>query len=276
MQGTVLKVAEPGGEGLILGDDGVQYTYTPMGWRVPTTRAFSGMKVDFETRGSHAVGVYPLPGQTPPPPPPIPTPVVPSAPEYQQPGAPPPPLPPVAPGPSQYQQPGAPPPAPANPPPAYPGSYQQPGAPPPYQGGPVGAVPPPSPANAEPQIDVGKIIAGIGWMFLLSILLSCLPIIGGMIGGFVGGRKSGNFANAGIGAGIVALVIGGAWFLLLSVALDATESAITDLPFVGGMIMNSFIGDVFEKGAILGAAIILALNSPTLLMMLLGGATAKK
>ena len=276
MQGTVLKVAEPGGEGLILGDDGVQYTYTPMGWRVPTTRAFSGMKVDFETRGSHAVGVYPLPGQTPP---------APASDSHSRCaqcsrvpaawGA------ASAPASSSARSQPVPAargaaPAPANPPPAYPGSYQQPGAPPPYQGGPVGAVPPPSPANAEPQIDVGKIIAGIGWMFLLSILLSCLPIIGGMIGGFVGGRKSGNFANAGIGAGIVALVIGGAWFLLLSVALDATESAITDLPFVGGMIMNSFIGDVFEKGAILGAAIILALNSPTLLMMLLGGATAKK
>lgn len=66
MQGTILSIAGQGGQGLILGDDGARYTYTPMGWRDPTVGAWPGMKVDFETRGAHAVGVYPLPGQAPP------------------------------------------------------------------------------------------------------------------------------------------------------------------------------------------------------------------
>ena len=68
MQGTVLNIAGQGGQGVILGDDGSRYTYTLLGWRDSTVTAFPGMKVDFEIRGTHAVGVYPLPGQVPPAP----------------------------------------------------------------------------------------------------------------------------------------------------------------------------------------------------------------
>ena len=66
MQGTIMSVAGQGGQGIILGDDGTRYTYTPMGWRDQTVGAWPGMKVDFEIRGAHAVGIYPLPGQAPP------------------------------------------------------------------------------------------------------------------------------------------------------------------------------------------------------------------
>ena len=68
MQGSIISVASAGGQGLILGADGVHYTYTPAGWRDPSLRAAPGMKVDFEVRGSHAVGMYPMPGATPPAP----------------------------------------------------------------------------------------------------------------------------------------------------------------------------------------------------------------
>ena len=65
MKGTILSVASTSSQGVILGDDGVQYTYTPFGWRDSTVAPAPGMAVDFEVRGSHAVGIYPLPGASP-------------------------------------------------------------------------------------------------------------------------------------------------------------------------------------------------------------------
>ena len=61
MQGIVLSVASQSDQGLILGDDGVHYTYTTFGWRDSAVGAAPGMKVDFDVRGSHALGIYPLP-----------------------------------------------------------------------------------------------------------------------------------------------------------------------------------------------------------------------
>lgn len=67
MQGALLSVAAPNSQGLILGDDGVHYTYALADWRNPVLSASPGMKVDFEVSGSQAVGVYPLPEAAPPP-----------------------------------------------------------------------------------------------------------------------------------------------------------------------------------------------------------------
>ena len=66
MQGQILSVASTNSQGAIQGDDGVQYSFTPFGWRDSTVVAAPGMAVDFEVRGSHAVGIYPLPGSAPP------------------------------------------------------------------------------------------------------------------------------------------------------------------------------------------------------------------
>ena len=66
MQGTILNVASQSNQGIILGDDGIHYTYTTFGWRNTTVAATPGMKVDFDVRGSHAVGIYQLPGAAPP------------------------------------------------------------------------------------------------------------------------------------------------------------------------------------------------------------------
>ena len=65
MKGSILSVASTSSQGVILGDDGVQYTFTPFGWRDSTVAPAPGMAVDFEVRGSHAVGIYPLPGASP-------------------------------------------------------------------------------------------------------------------------------------------------------------------------------------------------------------------
>ena len=66
MKGTILSAASASSQGVIQGDDGVQYTFTPFGWRDSTVAPAPGMAVDFEVRGSHAVGIYPLPGAAPP------------------------------------------------------------------------------------------------------------------------------------------------------------------------------------------------------------------
>ena len=65
MQGVILSVGTA--QGIILGDDGARYTFTPLGWRNAEIRPEPGMRVDFEVRGPHAVGIYPLPGATPSP-----------------------------------------------------------------------------------------------------------------------------------------------------------------------------------------------------------------
>ena len=63
MQGVVLSV---GSQSLILGDDGVRYTFTQYEWRNDDRDPELGMRVDFETRGSQATDIYPIPGESPP------------------------------------------------------------------------------------------------------------------------------------------------------------------------------------------------------------------
>ena len=60
MQGSILSMPSASNQGIILGDDGIRYTFTALGWRDQTVKAVPGMKVNFDLRGTHAVGVYPL------------------------------------------------------------------------------------------------------------------------------------------------------------------------------------------------------------------------
>ena len=69
MQGTIQNAARQDSHGDIMGDDGVIYTYTALGWRDDSRPAESGMRVDFDVRGSHAVAIYPISGVVPPTPP---------------------------------------------------------------------------------------------------------------------------------------------------------------------------------------------------------------
>ena len=59
MQGVILSVGRA--QSLILGDDGLRYTFTPLDWQNDDISPAFGMRVDFEIRGSHAVAVYPSP-----------------------------------------------------------------------------------------------------------------------------------------------------------------------------------------------------------------------
>ena len=65
MQGVIVSAGSA--QGLILGDDGARYTFTPLGWSDSSAGPAVGMRVEFEARGSHAVGIVPIPGATPGP-----------------------------------------------------------------------------------------------------------------------------------------------------------------------------------------------------------------
>lgn len=57
MQGSILSAAMTSNQGVILGDDGVRYTFTPTGWLDSSTKAVTGMRVSFEAQGPNAVGI---------------------------------------------------------------------------------------------------------------------------------------------------------------------------------------------------------------------------
>ena len=71
----------------------------------------------------------------------------------------------------------------------------------------------------------GSIGSAIVWMFILSILLFWLPIIGPLVAGFIGGRKAGSLGNAVLAALLPGLVVG--------VALFFFASLLTGMPLFG-------------------------------------------
>ena len=63
MQGSVLNVGAD--TSLILGDDGVRYTFVSAEWRDSNVPPDVGTRVDFEVRGSDAVDIYAVPDASP-------------------------------------------------------------------------------------------------------------------------------------------------------------------------------------------------------------------
>lgn len=60
MRGQVLGVVSRTGEGLVAGDDGRRYRFTPEDWAQRGEPAI-GIKVDFESDGDRALSVFPMP-----------------------------------------------------------------------------------------------------------------------------------------------------------------------------------------------------------------------
>ncbi len=60
MRGQVLGVDTRTGEGLVAGDDGKRYRFTPEDWAQRGEPAI-GLKVDFEFEGDRALSVFPMP-----------------------------------------------------------------------------------------------------------------------------------------------------------------------------------------------------------------------
>ena len=90
-------------------------------------------------------------------------------------------------------------------------------------------------------------------MFILSILLFWLPIIGPFIAGFVGGRKAGTVGDA-----ILAVLLPG---IVFAVLLFMFVTGLTLIPLIGfvagagGLVLAlSHVGPLL-LGAIIGAAV---------------------
>ncbi len=66
MRGQVLGVDKRTGDGIVTGEDGRRYSFTPTDWAHRGEPAI-GMFVDFETEQNRALSIFPVPGATPPP-----------------------------------------------------------------------------------------------------------------------------------------------------------------------------------------------------------------
>ena len=95
----------------------------------------------------------------------------------------------------------------------------------------------------------GIILAGIFWMFLISILLFWLPGFGPLIAGIVGGKKAGGLINAIIAVFLPAIILG--------IMLFVFGSALTSAPIIGFVAgAGSFILVISNVGPLLIGAII--------------------
>lgn len=99
----------------------------------------------------------------------------------------------------------------------------------------------------------GSVLRALIWMFVLSILLFWLPILGPFIAGFVGGRAAGSLSNAMLAVFLPALVFAACLFFFASL--------LTGLPLLGALAaMGGFILVVVHVvplwlGAVVGAIV---------------------
>src|SRR5262249_13862129 len=98
-----------------------------------------------------------------------------------------------------------------------------------------------------------RIVAGAVWMFVISVLLFWLPVIGALIAGLVGGKKA-----AGVGAAVVAALLPA---IVVGVALFLSATALTGFPPIGIVagaggfaLMAAHVGPLLI-GAIIGGAL---------------------
>ncbi len=96
----------------------------------------------------------------------------------------------------------------------------------------------------------GSVVGGRIWMFIISVLLFWLPVLGPLIAGLVGGKKSG-----GVGSAIAAVFLPG---IIFGIILFVLASSLTGLPLIGtvagagGLILSlANIGPLLI-GAIIG------------------------
>jgi hypothetical protein len=95
----------------------------------------------------------------------------------------------------------------------------------------------------------GSVGRAILWMFVLSILLFWIPIIGPFIAGFVGGRKAGTLGDAILAVFLPAIVFAACLFFFASV--------LTGVPLFGFLAaMGGFVLIIAHVGPLLLGAII--------------------
>ena len=98
----------------------------------------------------------------------------------------------------------------------------------------------------------GSIAAAIFWMFLISLLLFWLPVLGALIAGFVGGKKAGGVGRALMAVFLPAIVFGVALFFLAATLsgipaigiLAGAGGVVLALAHVGPLLVGAIIGGI--------------------------------
>ena len=85
----------------------------------------------------------------------------------------------------------------------------------------------PSAAPGASRARQGSLSGAMAWMFILSLLLFWLPVLGMFIAGLVGGRKAGSVGTAIAAALLPALVV--------TVAMFFMATALTGMPVLGAI-----------------------------------------
>jgi hypothetical protein len=96
----------------------------------------------------------------------------------------------------------------------------------------------------------GSVGSAILWMFILSLLLFWLPVLGPLIAGFVGGRKAGSLSSAILAVFLPAILFGCALFFLGSVLtgvpllglVAGAGGTILALAHVGPLLIGALLG----------------------------------
>ena len=98
-----------------------------------------------------------------------------------------------------------------------------------------------------------RIVAGAVWMFVISVLLFWLPVVGSLIAGVVGGKKAG-----GVGAAIIAALLPA---IIVGIALFLSATVLTGVPPIGIVagaggfaLMAAHVGPLLV-GAIIGGVL---------------------
>jgi len=99
----------------------------------------------------------------------------------------------------------------------------------------------------------GSIKSAVFWMFLISILLFWLPVLGSLLAGIVGGKKAGGVGAAIVAVFLPAIVIGGVLFVLAAVI--SSVPLIGAIAGMGGLILSLFNVGPLLLGAIIGGAL---------------------
>ncbi|MFC1814261.1 hypothetical protein ACFL03_16380 [Thermodesulfobacteriota bacterium] len=100
----------------------------------------------------------------------------------------------------------------------------------------------------------GGIGSGIFWMFLISLLLFWLPVVGPLLAGVVGGNKSGGVVNALAAVFLPGIIFGIALFLLATTltgmpiigAIAGSGGLVLSIAHVGPLLLGAIIGGLIS------------------------------
>tara|TARA_Y100000588_G_scaffold366408_1_gene432094 strand:+ start:285 stop:605 length:321 start_codon:yes stop_codon:yes gene_type:complete len=100
----------------------------------------------------------------------------------------------------------------------------------------------------------GSILSAIVWMFIISILLFWLPVVGPLVAGFVGGMKAGGVGSVILATILPSLVLGVALFFLAALLsglpivgfIAAAGGLVLALSQVGLLLVGAIVGGIFS------------------------------